>query len=318
MIGSLGDVPGLTAREALLPAIVRHGTIPAERLVGMRESIGAVAILIGPAAAGGLIAAFDGSAVLRITTATSAAAALVTLLIPRRVGQLETPEDERVDGVSGWQQLRAGWRTLFVLNRFLLTATVISVAMVAVISGLQGLVLPVHFLAIDQPELLGFVFSALAFGGLVGGATYAAAGARGSRRAWFLVSLAATVVGFVTIGLLPAVWLVFVGAGIVGLATGWLGSLMGVIMLERIPEHMRGRIMGTQNAFITAAPPLGIVAAALVTHYLDVTVAGIGLAVCWAVMAIVAALAPSLRNLEPEPDLGLELKLEPEGAEKGG
>ena len=124
MIGSLGDVPGLTAREALLPAIVRHGTIPAERLVGMRESIGAVAILDRSAAAGGLIATFDGSAVLWITTATSAAAALVTLLIPRRVGQLETPEDERVDGVSGWQQLRAGWRTLFVLNRFLLTATV--------------------------------------------------------------------------------------------------------------------------------------------------------------------------------------------------
>lgn len=302
VLGSFGDVPGMTAREALLPAVVRHSGVPAERLVGMRESIGAVATLIGPAAAGGLLVAFGGSAVLWVTAATSAAAALITLLIPRRVGVVETPEDERAGQSSTWRQLGAGWRVLFVSNRFLLVSTVISVVMVAVISGMQGLVLPVHLLAIDEPQLLGFILSALAFGSLVGGIAYAVAGARASRRASLVLTLAATIVGFVTIGLLPATWLIFVGAGIVGVATGWAGSLLGVIMLERIPEHMRGRIMGTQNAIMTAAPALGIVAASLVTHYADVTAAGVGLAVCWSIMAVVAMLAPALRDLAPPPE----------------
>lgn len=300
VIGSLGDVPGMTAREALLPAVVRHGGVAAERMVGMREGIGAVATFVGPAVAGGLIIAFDGSAVLWVTAATSAAAALVTLQIPRRIGLVDARQDERDGHTSGWQQLRAGWRTLFLANRFLLTGTVISIVMVAVIAGLQGLVLPVHFLAIGQVGLLGFVLSALAFGGIVGGVTYAAVGTRGTRRGWFLLSLAATVVGFLAIGLLPATWIVFVGAGIVGLATGWLGSLVGVIMLERIPDHVRGRVMGTQNALITAAPSLGIVVASLIAHYADVAVAGISLALCWTAVAVAAAFVPVFRNLDPE------------------
>lgn len=64
VIGSLGDVPGLTARDALLPAVVRAGRVPAERLIGLRESLGAIALLVGPAVAGTLMALLDGSTVL--------------------------------------------------------------------------------------------------------------------------------------------------------------------------------------------------------------------------------------------------------------
>ncbi|MEH3089035.1 MAG: MFS transporter, partial [Microbacterium arborescens] len=89
VLGSLGDVPGMTAREALLPAIVRHSGASAERMVGTREALGAVALIVGPAAAGTLMILFEGSAVLWITAATSAAAAVLTLLVPRRVARSE-------------------------------------------------------------------------------------------------------------------------------------------------------------------------------------------------------------------------------------
>jgi MFS family permease len=298
VLGSFGDVPGLTAREALLPAVVRHGTLSAERLVGLRESIGSAAVVVGPAVAGGLLVALDGSAVLWITAATSGAAALVTLLIPRRVGDT-SPSAQEQAGRSAWGQVRAGWHVLF-RNRFLLTSTVVSVVMVAVVAAMQGLVLPVYFSLLDEPGLLGFVLSALALGSVVGGVSYAVAGTRGSRRGWFVTSVTGTAVGFTVMGLLPSAGLVLAGAGVVGLSMGWLGSLMGVLMLERVPETMRGRIMGTQNAILTAAAPVGIVSASLLTHHVDVDAAGAALAATWVLVALAAVLAPAMRDLGPD------------------
>ncbi|MCP2635248.1 MFS transporter [Microbacterium sp. HD4P20] len=301
IIGSLGDVPGMTARDALLPAIVRHSGIAAERLMGIREALGAVALLLGPAVAGTLMVLFDGSTVLWITAATSLAAALLTLLIPHRVGAVVTADGEAaiVTG-TGWAQLREGWRALF-RSRFLLATTALSLASVIVLASLQGLILPVYFTLVEQPGMLGFVLSALAAGMLIGGTTYAIAGAPGRRRAWFLAGMLGSTLGFGIIAALPSVWVVFAGAFVVGLSSGLFGSLIGVLMIERIPEQMRGRIMGTQNAIMTAAPAAGIVLAAVLTEYAGVNVAAIALVGVWLVALALGLFARSLRNLEPEP-----------------
>ncbi|WP_229070061.1 MFS transporter [Actinoplanes sp. DH11] len=293
VLGSLGDVPGMTAREALLPAVVRHSGMAAEQLVGLRESAGALAVLIGPALAGALFLLLDGTAVLWVTAATSAAAALITLLIPHEVGRIE-----RVAEKPGRPRLLVGLHHLWA-SPFLRVTTGVSLVMVVVLSGLQSLVLPVHFLASGDEAQLGFVLSALAFGSLAGAGAYAGLGARGSRRAGMLICFAGTVGGFVLVALLPATWLLLVGAGVVGLSSGWLGGLMGVLSLERVPEHLRGRVLGSQNAVLTAAPALGVVAAAVITHRTEIGVAAIGLAVVWALAAAVAARSPALRCLDP-------------------
>ncbi|GGM08533.1 MFS transporter [Micromonospora yangpuensis] len=341
IIGSLGDVPGMTARETLLPAVVRHSGVTPERLIGLREALGAVALLLGPAAAGTLMVLFDGATVLWITAATSLAAALLTLLIPHHVGAIATIEGAATstdgaaathgaaatdgaaattngaaattdraaadrDGAAvvsagtGWGQLRDGWRVLF-RSRFLTVATTLSFASVIVLAGLQGLILPVYFTLADRPGLLGFVLTALAAGMLVGGALYATVGTRGRRRVWFLAGLLGSTLGFGLIGALSSVWVVFGGAFVVGLASGLFGSLIGVLMIERIPEKLRGRIMGTQNALVTAAPAIGIVAAAVVTEYAGVRVAAVALTGVWLVAFVRGLFARSLRNLEPEP-----------------
>ncbi|MFB6396425.1 MFS transporter [Polymorphospora lycopeni] len=348
ILGSFGDVPGMTAREALLPAVVRHGGIAAERLIGVRESLGALAILVGPAAAGGLMVLFDGSTVLWITAATSLGAALVTLTLPRRVGELEaapvpapaaagsaavgagsaavgagsaavgvgsaaagvgsaaTAEPGggdvgvglRPEPVTGWAQLREGWRLLFRGSPFLLAVTLLNLVLATVLSALQGLVLPVHFTLLDQPGRLGLVLSSIALGTLVGGAAYAVAGSRGPRRAWLVAGFAASVVGVAVIGALPAAGLVFAGAFVVGGSMGMLSGLLGVLMLERIPDRMRGRILGTQNAILTGAAPLGIVLAAVVVEYAGLGTAAVALAAVWAVAAVAAVSSRALRNLD--------------------
>lgn len=300
IIGSLGDVPGMTARDALLPAIVRHSGIAAARLTGIREALGAVALLLGPAAAGTLMVLFDGSTVLWITAATSLAAALLTLLIPRRIGAVVTADGAAAAATgSGWGQLREGWRVLF-RSRFLVVSTAVSLTSVIVLASLQGLILPVHFTLVGQAGMLGFVLTALAAGMLAGGTIYAVAGTRGRRRPWFLAGLLGSTLGFGIIAALPSLWVLLAGAFVVGLSGGLFGSLMGVLMIERIPEGMRGRIMGTQNAMLTAAPSVGIVAAAVLTEYAGVEVAAVSLAAVWLVALILGLAAPALRTLEPE------------------
>jgi MFS family permease len=298
VVGSLGDVPGMTAREALLPAIVRHGRLGAERLIGIRESLGAIALVVGPAAAGTLMVLFDGSTVLWITAATSLAAALLTLLIPRRVGAVAARDGAATRSVAGgWSQLREGWQVLF-RSRFLLVTTAMSVVSVIVLAALQGLILPVYFTLEQQPGMLGFVLTSLAVGMLLGSVIYAGAGTRGRRRGWFLAGLIGSAIGFAIVGSLGSVWIVFAGAFVVGLSSGLFGSLIGVLMIERIPDRMRGRIMGTQNSIMTAAPALGIVVAAVITEYAGVRWAAAALAALWLVALVQGLTARSLRTLE--------------------
>jgi MFS family permease len=338
IIGSLGDVPGLTARDALLPAIVRHGSMSAEKLMGLREALGAIAILLGPAAAGTLMVLFEGSTVLWITAATSLGAALITLLIPHRIaavgadtaGAASTRAGEDVEAAStsagesagatstragegagatsttlavsvgrAWSDLRDGWRVLF-RSPFLMATTVISLASVLVLAALQGIVLPVHFVVLGEPGLLGFVLSAVAVGLLAGGALYAMIGARISRRGWFVAGIVGTTVGLALISVLASTWLVFVGAFVIGFASGLSGALMGVLMIERIPDAMRGRVMGTQNSLMTVVPSVGILAAAVLTEFADLRVAALVLTGVWVVVAIGALAARSLRTLEIE------------------
>lgn len=185
-------------------------------------------------------------------------------------------------------------------SRFLVVTTALSLASLIVLASLQGLILPVYFTLVEQPVMFGFVLTALAAGMLIGGTIYAIVGTRGRRRAWFLIGLLGSTLGFGIIAALPSIWVVFAGAFIGGLSSGLLGSLVGVLMIERIAEQMRGRIMGTQNAILTAAPPAGIVIAAVLTEYAGVNIAAVALASVWLVALALGLFARSLRNLEPE------------------
>lgn len=300
VIGSLGDVPGLTAREALLPAVVRYSEVSSERLVGIREALGALALIVGPAAAGTLMALFAGSTVLWLTAAASGAAALLTLLIPGRVGAI-TPRADAALQVSGWRMLRDGWRTLRRTS-FLLVTTGLGLISVLVLAPLQGLILPVYVTLIGRPEMLGFVLSALAIGLLLGGTVFAILGRRGDRRLWLVVGLVGNALGFIVVGALVSIETILVGAVIIGVCGGAFGSLIGVLMIERIPDEMRGRIMGTQNALTTAAPATGFVAAALLIEHLGVEIAALLVISPWVVALVWGLATPHLRNLERRPD----------------
>lgn len=287
IVGSFGDVPGMTARQVMVPAVAEHSGVPLERLVGLRQSMTSMALIIGPAAAGTLIALFDGSTVLFVTAATSATAALVTASMPARLGESDTAAGQRD---SLWGQLAAGAVALRG-DRFLTGTVTLTVGLAVALGGLQGMVLPLYFSVIGRPDLLGFVLTALALGMLVGTTAFAAVGARLSRRSWLTGALIGTTAGFASMATVPSPTWIFVGAATLGVANAILGATVGVVQAERIPDGVRGRVLSLQNACLQVAAPAGIGLSGVVAEYGSPAAAGVSVLVVW--LAVAAALVAS-------------------------
>lgn len=82
-LSALLDAPGSTARRSLVPELAELGDLPLERANASFEAINRAALLVGPPAAGVLIAALGASSVLFIDAATfGLSAALTRIGIP--------------------------------------------------------------------------------------------------------------------------------------------------------------------------------------------------------------------------------------------
>lgn len=296
ILGSFGDVPGLTAREALLLPVARRSPWTVDRLVGLRESLSAIAMVIGPAVAAGLVTVLDGTQALWITAGLSVAAALTTLALPHDIGIIDA-EPAGTSPRAVLAHLGEGWSLLFLRSPLLLSVTLLSLVLASCLASLQGLLLPVHFTLTGDEGRLGLVLSSLAGGMLVGSGVYAALSAKLPRRVWLVLGLVGSAFGLLVIGSLPSVWLVLGGAALVGTFGGIVGTVLGVLMTERIPEELRGRVTGTQNALLTVAPSLGILGVGVMVDQVSLEAAGLVIGGLWAFTVLVALVVPPLRDL---------------------
>ena len=296
VLSSFGDVPGLTAREAMVPAIARASGTSAARLIGVRESLAGAAFLIGPAIAGILIAVVEPVTVLWITAALAALAATLTLVIPARAAVLQVDIDEGASPPPAARSVFSGLGVLF-RHPLLRALVLLNLLLGVVLAAMQGMVIPVHFAFEGEPQFVGFVLSALAVGLLVGGAGFAVLGHRIPHRVWFVAGVALMAVGFVAIGILGPVWSIFAGAALVGLGAGSLNAVVGLAFVENIPDDRRGSVLGAQNALMTVVPAGGIGLAAVLIEVSSIGTATAVLAGLWIVASVVAVLSRALRRL---------------------
>ncbi|GAA3656153.1 MFS transporter [Microbacterium marinilacus] len=306
VIGSLGDMPGMTARETMLPRLVQlaGGRVGAlDRLVGVREALAGALMLIGPGIGGLLVWAFGvTSTALLITAGMSLAAALASLALSPRAGDVARGDEVAPrGGVRGvLVELVSGWRFLLG-HRLVRGASLLSAVLVAVIAALQATILPAYFTAEELPQFSGFAATGIAVGGLLSAGVYAATVGKVSRRTWFVIGMVGLVVGFSAIGALAAPWLVLAAAVLVGLTNGPMSAALGVATIEATPDAMRGRVLGAQNALMLAAPALTAAPIAAVASGFGLLAAGIGVAGVIVVTAVVALIAPAFRSLDADP-----------------
>ncbi len=296
ILNSFGDVPGITAREAMLPSIAQAARMDPARLIGLRESLAGVALLIGPGIAGILVAALEPVTVMWITSGTAALAAVLSLGIPHSASALPAEDEQESPARQRAGSVFHGMRIIF-RSPLLRILVLLNVSLAVVLAATQGMVIPVHFAFQDQAQHVGFVLSALAAGLLIGGGLFAALGDRIPRPVWFIVGIVVVAGGFIVIGILGPVWSIFTGAAIVGLGGGSMNAVVGLTFVENIDDAQRGKVLGAQNAVITLVPAAGIGGASVLIEVGSLQMTATVLGGLWIIAATACLLSPRIRRL---------------------
>ncbi|QDZ10091.1 MFS transporter [Devosia ginsengisoli] len=296
LIGAL-RAPSDAAKQALVPTVAALGKVPLERVTGVMGASDRLAGTVGAAAAGGLIALLGPApALLANAVAFLLSALVVAIGIPRH----EAPARDR--STSYRTELAAGWTVL--RSDPVLRALVIMIAITNLFDQAYATVLLPVWVRTAGLDVtwVGIFLAAFSGASIVGAGIAAAIGER-------LPRLTVYTIGFLCAGPMPlaifamdAALPVLVGVLVVsGFAAGFLNPILGVILFERIPSAMVGRVIALFGALAWGLMPFGGLYAGLLVDNLGIVVAlGItGLLYLLATLAPVAI--PSFRQMRRKP-----------------
>lgn len=252
-LGAVFDGPGTAAREALRPDVSRATGTPLPKVNAWGEAAESVGSMAGPGFGGILLVALGGFGALWVTVGMFVVSAMITLTaLPAALSP--TPEREPylrsvVDGLKFVVREPA-------IRTVALTATII----VAFVAPFESVVLNAHLQQVGEPAQYGLILAAFAFGGLLGAIGYGAIAHRISDRITLTSSVALAGIGIGAFALLPPVPVMLALGFAVGVAAGPVNPVAAVIMQQRTPERMRGRVIGSYTSLALAAGPVGLLA----------------------------------------------------------
>ena len=267
--------PGDTARFSLIPKIADRAGASRERANSLSQGTYRVALLIGPPLAGVLIALLGASNVLWLDAGSFLISAAVYLLgvapfIPRRredAGRASYVA-ETIDGL---RFLRGDRLRLWMVG---------TVAVSSLISEpFYTVVMPVYARSVYGTAVdFGLMFSALAVGSLIGLSLYGLVGERVPRRMLVITAFLVRALSFWVLLLRPPLPVVLASIVVNASAFEPANPLAMVIIQERTPEAMLGRVFGSLSALGAATLPLG-------TLFGGVLIGGLGLTPAIVVLA---------------------------------
>lgn len=331
--GAIGDIPGMTARDTLLPSVVKHDGLDLQRFMGVAQSADSLVVIVGPAVAAFGMGLFGDANALWLTAALSAAAACATVFVPRAVGvpagvaagaggradagsgpnasaqpDASARQDARTESGAGagagaglvraaLASAAEGVRTLFAQDAVLRTSVVLSLLVSAAIGSFQGMVLPVYFTENGAPELLGYVLSALSAGALAGSLVYAKFAHAFSRRRWYVLSFASMAAGMAVMGTLASFPIVFAAAAVLGFASGPVSALLGFFVYGRIPDAHRGAALGAQNVLVLVTVPVAVFATSVAVGVAGAGATALAIVAVWLGLTVYALVAKAMRRI---------------------
>ncbi|TFD39954.1 MFS transporter [Cryobacterium sp. TMT1-19] len=284
--GGLLDTPGQTARRVMLPGLTVRAGVRIEQSVGLLDGSERFAKLIDASIAGLLVALLGPIAALFVNAATFAVSALLTWAFVAAVPAAVRPSGDSVDvpRSSYWADLGEGFR--FVIHDPLMRLVVGLVLVTNLLDAARGSTLmPLY--ANDRlggAAALGLLVAVMGGCALVGNVAFGFVAHRVPRRVTLAVCFALaggpSSAAFAVGAPLPA--LVAMTA-LSGLAAGAINPILGAVELERVPEHMRGRVFGLINAGAWSGVPFGALLGGIAADT-------IGLSLAFGIVAIVYTL----------------------------
>jgi MFS family permease len=270
------------ANSALVPTTAEAGGVPMERAASLNSGANRMALLVGAPLGGALVGLIGSPDVVGIDAASFAAAAVMMAIWVRVPGgerpapaadassDISPDTGANVNADAGRRRgplalVRNYGRDLntglqFVRGDRLLLGIITMVAVANLLDqGMAVVMLPVWVhQRIGSAGALGLLTGAMGLGALVGNLASAWLGPRLARRplysVGFLVSGAPRFVVVAFAATVPPVLGAFLLCEVFG---GSLNSVIGATAYERIPEHLRARVLGVVRASAWVGIPFG-------------------------------------------------------------
>jgi MFS family permease len=252
-VGGMSNGVAAAGLRVLVPATGTLAGTPLERVAGLFDGLGRLALLLGAPLAGLLLVVASAPVVLAADAASFAACAvLVAATVPGTV------QPARRDESAYLTQLRVGFGWL-LRHRLVLSIGLLTLVMNLIDQAWSAVLLPAWVRdEVGDPAVLGSVFTALALGLVAGNLLYTWLGPRLPRRwtfAWALL-LGGSPHLFV-LALTHSVPLVLAVNLVGGLASGAVNPIIGAVDYEQVPPELRARVLSAVNAIAWGGIPLG-------------------------------------------------------------
>ncbi len=260
--------PGDLAKEVMIPEAAERDRVPLERAAGLSGVIERLAVTVGPAAGGSLVALFGPLTSLAVNTGCFVLGSLIiAVALPCGMGyaaEAAPPPDG--DGRELEERGEAGyWR--LVRGEPRLSARRAATAhhrghdrvTNLLDAGFSTVLIPVWARQSGNGPaaigLLGGVTGAAAVGGSLVAAVYAH---RMRRRAVFFAGfLLAGAPRFLVLAADAPMGVVLAVFAVSGFGAGFLGPVLGAVLYERIPRRLLGRVNAVGDSVARAGVPLG-------------------------------------------------------------
>jgi MFS family permease len=223
------------------------------------------------------------------------------MALTRMPGGGRPAASEQPSGI--WEATREGLAFLWN-DRVLRAIAVLTAVLVAIWLPIEGVVLPVLFIQVDQPAQLGLLITAMSAGGVVGALGYAWLGRRLGRRVALVAALVGCALPIVGMSLLPPYPAMLALGALTGVFFGAYNPITNLAMQQRTPEALRGRVVGAMSATAYAAGPVGYLVAGPAIEAWGAEAVFVGLAVALLLACLASAFMPALRGLDDPPVAG--------------
>ena len=277
-------------RSAITARILDPSQLPAAQ--ALNQVVWNTAALLGPLLAGFVIAWADGdvTGAYAIDLATIGCMFVAASLLP----PMPPIQEDHAD--TGLRAIREGFAFAWG-NRLILSTFVID--LIAMIFGLPRVLFP--FLIVEQfhgsQEAIGFLFSALALGALLGALTSGWTSRVRRQGLAVIVSVAAWGAAIVAFGWSRWLWLGLVMLAVAGWADVISAIFRTTILQTAAPDRLRGRLFGIHILVVTGGPRLGDVEAGVVAGLVSPTFSVVsGGIACMIGAGLVAFAYPELRR----------------------
>lgn len=287
--------PGDGAKSALLPDVAEAAGVPLERAAGLNGTVDRLAQIVGPLAAGALIAWVGPLTALTVDAGSFAvAAALISLTAPRphpAVGEAGEAQESAEAGYLA--RLRAGFD--FLRGDRLLRGLVGMVTVTNLIdSAMFSVLIPVWANQEGRgPAAIGTIASAMGVTAMAGSLVATAVAHRLPRRATYLVSfLVGGAPRVAVLALDVPLWVAVTVWAVGGFGSGFVNPILSAVLYERIPRPLLGRVNSLVGTLAWAGIPLGGPVGGVL-----ITLTALNPAIwCCAAVHLAANMLPALRS----------------------